>query len=98
MFLMFSLSILVVAPAYANVTTLSLGENTYPKDGKFIFTGNEDEGSTSVFVIIRDSTGAFMGMLSDTSSDSDGTFSTLPRDVSQFFKSKGFFNATGFTE
>ena len=97
-FLVFSLSILMIAPAYANVTTMSLGENTYPKDGKFIFTGNENEGSTSVFVIIRDSTGVFIGMLSDPSSDSDGTFSTLPRDVSQFFKSKGFFNATAFTD
>ncbi|PIY90687.1 MAG: hypothetical protein COY74_00100, partial [Nitrosopumilales archaeon CG_4_10_14_0_8_um_filter_34_8] len=97
-FLVFSLSILMIAPAYANVTTMSLGENTYPKDGKFIFTGNENEGSTSVFVIIRDSTGTFIGMLSDPSSESDGTFSTLPRDVSQFFKSKGFFNATAFTD
>ncbi|GKS67060.1 hypothetical protein YTPLAS73_06070 [Nitrosarchaeum sp.] len=88
----------MVAPAYANVTTLSLGESTYPKDGKFMFTGNENEGSTSVFVIIRDSTGTFIGMLSDPTSDNDGTFSTLPRDVSQFFKSKGFFNATGFTD
>ncbi|HXW02827.1 MAG TPA: Ig domain-containing protein [Nitrosarchaeum sp.] len=97
-FLMFSLSIIIVIPAYADVTTLSLGENTYPKDGKFLFIGNEDEGSTSVFVIIRDSIGDFVGMLSDPTSDNDGTFSTLPRDVSQFFKSKGIFNATAFTD
>ncbi len=97
-FFVFSLSILIVVPAYADVTTLSLGENTYPKDGKFLFIGNEEDGSTSVFVIIRDSIGDFIGMLSDPSSDSDGTYSTLPRDVSQFFKSKGFFNATAFTD
>ncbi|MBS3921813.1 MAG: putative Ig domain-containing protein [Nitrosarchaeum sp.] len=97
-FLIFSLSVLMVVPAYADVTSLSLGENTYPKDGKFIFIGNENEGSTSVFVIVRDSIGEFMGMLSDPTSDNDGTFSTLPRDVSQFFKTKGFFNATAFTD
>ena len=97
-FLVFLSSILMIAPAYANVTTISLGEETYPKDGNFMFIGKESEGNTSVFVIIRDPTGNFMGMLSDPSSDNDGTFSTLQRGVSQFFKSKGIFNATAFTD
>ena len=87
-----------VIPASHGVTTINFEKNYYNNDEKFIFVGKESNGDTSVFIIIRDSTGNFMGMLSDPSSDSDGTFSTLPRDVSQFFKSKGTYVATAFTD
>ena len=97
-FLMFSLSVLMIAPAYASVTSLSLENNSYTKDEKPVFIGNEQEGNKSVFVIVYDSAGDSKGMLSDPSSENDGTFSTLPREtVSKIFNSKGLYNATAFT-
>ncbi|MBS3926084.1 MAG: putative Ig domain-containing protein [Nitrosarchaeum sp.] len=95
---MFSLSVLMIAPAYASVTSLSLENNSYTKDEKPVFIGNEQEGNKSVFVIVYDSAGDSKGMLSDPSSENDGTFSTLPREtVSKIFNSKGLYNATAFT-
>jgi hypothetical protein len=37
-------------------------------------------------------------MVSDPTSESDGTFSTFPRGVTIFFDSKGTYNATAFTD
>ena len=98
MLLVFSLSILMIAPAYASVTSLTLENNSYTKDEKPVFVGNEQEGNKSVFIIVYDSAGNSKGMLSDPSSENDGTFSTLPREiVSKIFNSKGLYNATAFT-
>jgi len=97
-FLVISLIVLTATSAYADVISLSTEKDSYEKTEQISFIGKEQEGNKSVYVIIRDSTGEFMGMLSDPYSDVDGTFSVIPRDVSLFFKSVGVYNATSFTD
>ena len=95
-FVVFSLSILMLTPAYASVTSLSLEKSFYTTDENFRFIGTQD-GKDSVFIIIRDSSGNFKGMLSDPTPD-QGDFSVIPRPVSNFFNLQGIYNATAFTD
>ena len=93
-FAVFSLFLLMMVPAYASVTSLSLEKSFYTTDEKFGFIGTLNE-TDSVFVIIRSAGGAFKGMLSDPLSTDE--FNVIPRPVSDFFDSKGIYNATAFT-
>ena len=95
-FLVFSLIILMISPVYANVTSVTLEKSVYTNEEKMTFIGKADVGP--VFIVIRDQTGGYLGMVSDPSVDSDGTFKTIERDVKQFFHSKGAYNATAFTD
>ena len=97
-FLVFLLATIIIAPAYANVTSVTLEKSFYINEGKITFVGQRQVGDTFVYVIIRDSTGAYKGMLSDPTSESDGTYSTIPKTVSQLFDSEGTYNATAFTD
>ena len=95
----FSLSLIVIAPAYAgDVTSFSLDKAFYTKAEKFSFGGVV--GSTyqgAVYVVIHDSNGNYKGMLSDPLAG-DGTFSTMPRPVDDFFATSGTYNVTAFTK
>ena len=93
-FVVFFLFTLMFMPAYANVTSVSLVKAFYTNEESIVFAGIESTGQQSVFVIIRDGSGGFQGMASDPVSDPDGEFSTIPRSVELFFKSKGIYNAT----
>ncbi|MEE8181473.1 MAG: CFI-box-CTERM domain-containing protein [Nitrosopumilaceae archaeon] len=93
-FAIFSLLVLMMAPAYASVTSLSLEKSFYTTDEKFGFIGTM-EGADSIFVIIRDASGNFKGMLSDPSGIDE--FDVIPRPVSNFFTHAGIYNATAFT-
>ena len=86
-FLVFLLATIIIAPAYANVTSVALEKSFYINEEEITFVGQRQEGDKFVYVIIRDSTGAYKGMLSDPTSESDGTYSTIPKTVSQFFDS-----------
>ncbi|MDH3502678.1 MAG: putative Ig domain-containing protein, partial [Nitrosopumilus sp.] len=97
-FAVFSLFTLMIVPVHADVTSVSLVKSFYTNDESIAFKGIESTGSQSVFVIIRDPSGAFQGMVSDPVSDPDGIFSTIPRAVDVFFKSKGIYDATAFTD
>ncbi|MBT8243028.1 MAG: hypothetical protein HKP34_04900, partial [Nitrosopumilus sp.] len=92
----FSLFFLMLTPAYAIVTSMTLEKSFYTEDENITFIGTQN-GTDTVFVIIRDSNGNFEGMLSDPSPD-DGEFSVIPRQVTNFFKSEGIYNATGFID
>jgi len=94
-FAVFSLFVLMMIPAYASVTSMSLEKNFYTINEKFGFVGTLD-GTDAVFVIIRNSGGNFKGMLSDPLSTDE--FNVIPRPVSDFFKSSGIYNATAFTD
>ena len=101
LFTIFSLFVIVIAvptSAYANVDSFSLARAFYTEDEQISFEGKESTGRQSVFVIIRDADGEYKGMVSDPSSDPDGTFTTIPRDVDSFFKSKEIYFATAFTD
>ena len=82
-FAVFSLFGLMMVPAYASVTSMSLEKSFYTTDEKFSFIGTLN-GTDSVFVIIRNAGGAFKGMLSDPHSIDE--FNVIPRPVSDFFK------------
>ena len=88
----------MINPVNADVSVISLKEDGYSDDENFTFVGKESEGGKSIFVIIRSSTGDYIGMLSDPVSDSDGSFETIPRPVENFFNSAGTYNATAFVD
>ncbi len=90
----FSLFFLMLSPAYASVTSMSLEKSFYTVNENFKLIGTQD-GKETIFVIIRDSSGNFKGMISDPSPD-QGDFSVIPRQVSNLFKSSGIYNATAF--
>ncbi len=96
-FSVFSLVTLMIFPAHAAVNSVGLEKAFYTDEESIVFTGVEDAGKKSVFVVIRGPGGNYIDMVSDPSSDADGTFSTIPREVSKFFKFSGTYNATAFT-
>ncbi len=63
-FAVFSLFVLMMVPAYASVTSMSLEKGFYTTDESFKLVGVQ-EGKEVVFIIIRDASGDFKGMLSD---------------------------------
>ncbi|EIJ65817.1 hypothetical protein BD31_I2038, partial [Candidatus Nitrosopumilus salaria BD31] len=94
-FTVFSLFLVMVVPAYADVTSMKLEKNFYVNEESFRFIGTQ-EGENIVYVIIRDAGGNYKGMLSDPTRDLD--FSVIPRPVTNFFKIEGTYNATAFTD
>ena len=98
LFPIFSLVVLMIFPAYAAVDSVSLEKAFYTNEESLIFVGVEDAGKKSVFVIVRGPGGDYLGMFSDPASDNDGSFSTIPRSVESFFKIRGAYNATAFTD
>ncbi|AFS80116.1 Ig family protein [Candidatus Nitrosopumilus koreensis AR1] len=95
-FAVFTLSLLITTPAYADVISFSLEKSFYTTDESFSFSGQQ-EGNNIVYVIIRDSNGNFEGMLSDPNPD-EGKFLVIPRPVENFFDNEGIYNATAFTD
>ena len=95
-FSIFSLILLMIIPVHAEVTSLSLEKSFYTTDENFTIIGTQD-GKEIVYVIIRDQTGDYRGMVSDPTT-TQGEFDTIPRAVSLFFDSKGIYNATAFTD
>jgi hypothetical protein len=75
---------------------MSLEKSFYTTDESFKFIGTQD-GKEVVFIIIRDASGSFKGMLSDPR-QYQGEFSAIPRPVTNFFASEGMYNATAFTD
>jgi len=94
-FAIFSLFTLMMVPAYASVTSMSLEKSFYTTDESFKFIGTQD-GKEVVFIIIRDASDKFRGMLSDPR-QYQGEFSVIPRPVTNFFSFEGMYNATAFT-
>ena len=85
-------------PPSSSILSWGLAQPVYSNGESFAFMGRELLGRKSVFVIIRDSAGRFIGMASDPSSDADGTFETLPRPVATVFTEPGTYTATAFTD
>ncbi|MBA4717815.1 MAG: hypothetical protein HRO68_01370 [Nitrosopumilus sp.] len=92
----FLLFTLMMVPAYASVTSMSLEKNFYTTNESFKFIGTQD-GKDIVFIIIRNVGGNFEGMLSDPR-QIQGEFDAIPRPVSDYFKNNGIYNATAFTD
>ena len=96
LFTIFLLVTLMIVPANADVTSVSLGKSFYTVDENFKLIGSQD-GKDVVFVVIRDASGDYKGMLSDPTVN-QGEFSVIPRGVPLFFDAEGIYNATAFTD
>jgi len=94
LFSIFSLVIIMMVPAHAEVTEVSLGKNFYTVDEKISFFGSENEGSTLVNVAVKDPTGK--SKLLGGFSDPVGEFETIPQSVKNIFSAIGTYNATAF--
>ena len=93
-----SMIVLIINPAFAEVTSVDLQKSFYTDEEGFVFEGSESVGSQSVFVIIRSSSGGYVTMVSDPSSGSDKKFETIPRTVESIFSREGEYTATAFTD
>lgn len=85
-------------PPTPSTLSFRLTEPFYRSDEQIAFTGRQFLGLQSVFVIIRDASGFFKGMVSDPVTNPDGIFNTLPRPVDNFFGQVGIYEATVFTD
>ena len=99
-FALFSLLLLMVTPAFADVTSIDL-EKSFYTDTEFItFVGTQDE-KDPVTIVIHDALGNFKGLLSDPNPN-QGEFSAsssfTSQKVLQIFDSDGIYNATAFTD
>jgi len=94
----FSLLLLMVTPAFADVTSVNLEKSFYIDDENFVFEGTESTGQKTVHVIINDPRGKFVTIVSDPSSDKDGKFATLPQSVDSFFDREGTYEIIAFTD
>ena len=86
----------MIIPVHAEVTSVSLENSFYTTDENFTLIGAQD-GKEIVYVIIRDQSGKYKGMVSDPT-PTQGEFSAIPRSVPLFFENKGIYNATAFTD
>lgn len=84
-------------PSYAAVTSVSTDKLFYTLDDDITFIGEEDEGNRIVTVVIRDSSGDYMGNMGGFS-DADGIFETIPRAIKDYVAGSGTYNATAFSE
>ena len=94
LFSIFLLIIIMMVPAHAEVTEVSLGKNFYTVDEKISFFGSENEGSVLVNVAVKDPTGK--SKLLGGFSDPVGEFETIPQSVKNIFSAIGTYNATAF--
>src|SRR3989344_8895744 len=94
-FLVFSLFMMMV-PAYAEVTTVSMKKSFYTVDEMISFFGTESEGSNIVTVVVR-SPNANAKLLGGFS-DSQGGYETIPKNVKTIFSTKGIYNVTAFVD
>ena len=84
----------MIVPAYAEVTEVSLVKSFYTIDEKISFSGNENEGSVLVNVVVRDPNDK--SQLLGGFSDPEGGFETIPQSVKNIFSVIGTYNATAF--
>ncbi len=95
-FAVFSLFLLMMVPAYAEVTEVSLGKSFYTIDDKISFFGNESEGSVLVNAIVKPPSGK--SKLLGGFSNSDGEFETIPQSVKNIFSKLGTYSVTVFVD
>ena len=94
--LVIGVSLVFMAPAHADVQSLSLGKSFYTNDEKIEFVGTEEDGKQQVSVVIKRN-GDTVTLLGDPSSDADGSFTTISRTVDDIFQREGIYEAIAFT-
>lgn len=81
--------------AFADVISVNTQKISYDEGEKVVFYGTETLGQRGVSVVVRDSAGEFVTLLS-TVSNSNGYYQTLPIDSDDLFNRYGIFEATAF--
>jgi hypothetical protein len=81
--------------AFADVISVNTQKISYDKGENVVFYGTETLGQKGVSVVIRDSAGEFVTLLS-TVSNSNGYYQTLPIDSDDLFIGYGTYEATAF--
>ena len=91
-----SLFLIMVMPAYAEVTEFSIEKSFYTSEEGIVFVGTTNEKNTMINIIIENPNqkeSYFIG----TTSNSNGEFKTTPKNVSDFFSVIGTYQFTAFT-
>ena len=91
-----SLAVMVAMPAYAEVTSLSLSEDSFSVDEAFTFSGINDGGGR-VDVLILPPDGGRAVLAAAFGADANGVFVTMEQQVRDVFKSSGIYTVTAFT-
>jgi len=97
LFSVFSLIILMIIPAYADVVIATIEEETFTIDEKFTISGTIDDGERVLLVAVIRGPAGEKYPNKNTYSDT-GTFSFIPIDADLIFKSKGTYTINVFTE
>ena len=95
-FLVFLLASIIIAPAYAEVTTVSMKKSFYTIDETISFFGTESDGGSIVTVVVRNPDG--QAKLLGGFSDPQGEYETIPKNVKTIFSVSGIYNVTAFVD
>ncbi|MDC0522537.1 hypothetical protein OAO04_01895, partial [Nitrosopumilus sp.] len=91
-----SLFLIMMIPAYAEITEFSIEKSFYTIEEGIVFVGTTDEKNTMINVVLEnpnEKESYFIG----TRSNSEGIFETTPKNVSDFFSTIGTYQFTAFT-
>ena len=97
LFSVFSLIILMIIPAYADVGIAMIEEETFTLDDKFTISGTiNDEGTVLLTAVIKGPGGEKYP--NKNTYGKNGIFSFTPRDAGLIFSGKGTYTISVFSE
>ena len=91
-----SLFLIMMIPAYAEITEFSIEKSFYTIEENIVFVGTTDEKNTMINVVLEnpnEKESYFIG----ARSNSQGMFETTPKNISNFFSVIGTYQFTAFT-
>ncbi|MDB4840036.1 hypothetical protein OAH75_01810, partial [Nitrosopumilus sp.] len=91
-----SLFLMMLIPAYAEITEFSIEKSFYTIDEGIVFVGISDEANTMINVVMASPNGK-ENYLVGAMSNSEGVFETMPKSVDDFFTVVGTYQFTAFT-
>ena len=91
-----SLFLIMLVPVYAEVIEISVEKSFYTIDEKISFSGNDEEGSAMISVVVKDPNGK-RNYVIGTISNSEGKFETTPVNAKNIFSTIGIYEFTAFT-
>ena len=92
----FSLFLIMLVPAYAEITEFSIEKSFYTIDEGIVFVGTTSESDSMINVVMENPNGKesyFIG----ARSNSQAIFETVPKNVSDYFSIIGTYQFTAFT-
>ena len=89
------LLVLLINPAYADVTSLKTDKPVYKIEDKIVFSGTASEPGEVVILAFYNPDGIYITIKNGVV-DSDGNFSIIPIDAKSIFSSSGIYEAISF--